>query len=177
VRAAIAKALARLGVGLVAVIGGCWALAASGALSGGVSARLGAGLGVGMTLALTLPLVWPARQAHGAFEALLVAPRVAPPEQPGSLREVELAVAAASGARGGYSFYYRLRPLLVEVVRHRLRLGYDIDFDAAPERARALLGDALWDLVDPDLPPPSGRSGLGLPASRLRAALSTLEDL
>jgi hypothetical protein len=84
-------------------------------------------------------------------------------------REVTLATANA------FDFHVRLRPTFREIAEHRLFDRYGIALDGEPERASAILGPDVWELVRPDRPPPRDRHSEGLPAERLRHAVETLE--
>lgn len=55
----------------------------------------------------------------------------------------------------------RVRPLLVRLAEERLRTRHGIDAGAAPESARGIVGEQLWQLMtgpaQPDSPPPGAR--------------------
>jgi hypothetical protein len=69
-----------------------------------------------------------------------------------------------------------LRPLLLPIVAARLgRRG--VDLTLAPERARELLGERLWEIVRPDRAPAGDRVSRGLGGERLRAVIHRLEQL
>jgi hypothetical protein len=69
-----------------------------------------------------------------------------------------------------------LRPLLVPIVTARLgRRG--VDLGLAPERARELLGERLWEIVRPDRTPAGDRTSRGLAGADLHAVLERLEQL
>ena len=86
-------------------------------------------------------------------------------------REVTLATTNA------FDLHVRLRPALREIAEHRLYDRHGVTLDAEPERARAALGDAVWDLVRADRPPPRDRHAPGMPYPELRALVETLETL
>jgi len=73
--------------------------------------------------------------------------------------------------------HVRLRPLVTDIARQRLadRTGVRLDTDA--EAASALLGDATWELVRPDRPPPADRRGRGLAPEQVRAIVESLEGI
>ena len=73
--------------------------------------------------------------------------------------------------------HFRLRPLLREIAEHRLSVRHGIELDAEPERARAVLGEAVWDLVRPDREPPRDRHAAGPRPAHLRAVVETLERI
>jgi hypothetical protein len=73
--------------------------------------------------------------------------------------------------------HLRLRPALREAAAQRLRVRHGVDLDADPRRARALLGDETWELVRPDVKPPSDRFGPGITPAQLGRTLDVLEAL
>lgn len=92
--------------------------------------------------------------------------------QPATLNRVEqetvLGVAAA------FELHHRLRPRLRALAAGLLATRRRVSLDGDPV-ARAMLGDATWDLVRPDRPPPEDRRARGLPVSELRAVVESLE--
>jgi hypothetical protein len=96
------------------------------------------------------------------------------PARPSELARIEREVVLASTS--SFDVHYRLRPILREVAAHRLA-GRGIDLDAGAPETRALLGEDVWELVRPDREPPDDRFGPGLPLSRLRTTLDTLERI
>jgi hypothetical protein len=107
------------------------------------------------------------------FDATLAAMRRAPAESAESalVRELELSTYNA------FHFHSRLRPLLRDVVAHRLRSRYGVELDAEPVRARELVGAAAWEVVRPDRPPPSDRMGAGPTVAELHVVVDELEDV
>ena len=86
-------------------------------------------------------------------------------------REVTLGVASS------YDLHFRLRPTLRETAAGLLAVRRGIDMDRQPDRARRALGDETWELVRPDLPPPTDRLARGVEPERLRHVVETLEAL
>ncbi|MET7279242.1 hypothetical protein ABZS29_13490 [Kribbella sp. NPDC005582] len=71
---------------------------------------------------------------------------------------------------GSYTFARRIQPLLLELTIDRLVHRHGIDPDLDPERARAFVGDQLWDLITSD-----DRRIAGL--AEIEAAIQTIENL
>jgi hypothetical protein len=93
-----------------------------------------------------------------------------PPELARLEREVEMA------RQTTFDTYYRLRPTLREIARHRLaRRG--VDLDAPGGSAETLLGEDAWALVRPDLPRPSHHFAPGATLEQVDRALDSLERL
>jgi hypothetical protein len=173
-----------------------WAVVVWGALgtlvrSGAFSAAIAWRLGVAAAVAIG---------AHRTFTLLPESARPAPPAgasraptgrrkltrrreaieaelglRPRGLVELEHVIAFA-GQRAG-DVHFRLRPILREVAAERLASRHAVDLDNAPERARVLLGDPLFELVRPDRPEPADRLGPGVAPGDLHAAVLALERL
>ncbi|HET7571334.1 MAG TPA: hypothetical protein VFJ77_01555 [Gaiellaceae bacterium] len=94
-----------------------------------------------------------------------------PPELVRTERELTLAAATAGHA------HRRLLPLLREVAAARLWAGHGIELWRRPERARAILGEETWELVDPDRPEPDDRNAPGIPLPRVASVVDRLEEL
>ena len=86
-------------------------------------------------------------------------------------REVALAMDAS------YDLHVRLRPTLRLIAAHRLASRRNVDLDADPERARAILGDDAWEVVRADRPPPEDRFARGIPRETLHAVVDRLESV
>jgi hypothetical protein len=74
-----------------------------------------------------------------------------PPDDPSdriprSLVSLESTVLASH--ENDRAFAHRLRPRLVDLADHRLRVHHGVDPAVEPERARLVLGDTAW-LIDP----------------------------
>jgi hypothetical protein len=91
-------------------------------------------------------------------------------------RQLERSERAAEMLSTAGDVHVTLRPVLREVADERLR-ARGVELTAQPERARALLGDALWELVRPDRPPPADRLAPGLTPGERDALLDRLEAL
>lgn len=98
----------------------------------------------------------------------------APDERPPELARLEREVAMARQTT--FDMYYRLRPVLREIARHRLaRRG--VDLDAPTGWAAQLLGEEAWALVRPDLPRPRHHFAAGVPLEQIERAIASLETL
>jgi hypothetical protein len=95
----------------------------------------------------------------------------APP--PPTLTRLEKDVAL--GVAGSFELHYRLRPRLRSLARIRLATHRGISLDDEPDAARDVLGDAAWDLVRPDRPPPENRLAGGLPVPALTDVVDAME--
>ena len=99
-------------------------------------------------------------------------PRAERPEQLVRLeRQVALARAAA------FDVHYRLRPVLREIARDRLWRRRALELDGEQPAARAALGEAVWELVQPNRTPPADTFAPGMGVSELREVVRTLERL
>jgi hypothetical protein len=74
-------------------------------------------------------------------------------------------------------FHVRLRPILREIAAARLARAHGVVLDRDRDAARALLGDALWEVVRPDRPEPSARSLPGPGLEGLRPLIERLEEV
>jgi hypothetical protein len=104
-------------------------------------------------------------------------PRVqqVPDDEP-PLRIRQIAHIIEESERSEFGVDRSLRPLLLPIVTARLgRRG--VDLALAPERARELLGQRLWEIVRPDRAPAGDRVSRGLGGEQLRAAIDRLEQL
>jgi len=107
------------------------------------------------------------------FDAAFVAKSL-PGARPASLARIEREVTLAAGT--AFDVHYRLRPVL-RTVATGLLLRRGIDLERSPERARAVLGPEVWELVRPDRPPPSNRTAPGMPIADLEGVVAHLERL
>jgi hypothetical protein len=81
------------------------------------------------------------------------------------------------GVAGSFDLHSRLRPRVRGLAASLLAARRGVSLDAAPERARELLGETTWQLVRGDRPPPEDRLAAGLPANDLRRVVESLERL
>jgi hypothetical protein len=126
-------------------------------------------LALAAVLAAATALRLRATQGRGA------AARYREPEEP-PLRLRQIADILAESEESEFGVDRSLRPLLVPIAGARLgRRG--VDLSLAPERARELLGEPLWEIVRPDRAPAARRVGHGVAGADLRAALDRLEQL
>ena len=96
-----------------------------------------------------------------------------PPDRVRQLEELEHAVDFSLTT--AFDVHYRLRPHLVRIASHRLAARRGIQLEDDPEAARRVLGDAAWELIRPDRPPPADRNARGIDLPALRAVLRGLE--
>ncbi len=130
---------------------------------------LAVALGLAAALAVATALRLRAWQAHRQEPA-----RRDVDEPPLRLRQIAGILAESEQSEFGVD--RSLRPFLVPIVAARLgRRG--VDLTIAPERARDLLGDRLWEIVRPDRTPAAHRVSRGLGRAELRAAIERLEGL
>jgi hypothetical protein len=95
-------------------------------------------------------------------------------EPPLRLRQIAAMLRDAEASEHGVN--RSLRPFLLPIASARLaRRG--VDLTLAPERARELLGDGVWEIVRPDRPAAVTRVGHGIAGTDLRAAIERLEQL
>ncbi|HET7466854.1 MAG TPA: hypothetical protein VFL29_09310 [Candidatus Dormibacteraeota bacterium] len=96
-------------------------------------------------------------------------------EVPADLESLQLAVQLAMSSE--FDRHYRLRPVMVDIAAGLLarRRGVDLFFDR--ERASALLGPELWELVRPERPEPPGRGRRELDGAALARMVDALEGL
>lgn len=73
--------------------------------------------------------------------------------------------------------HVRIKPLLRDVVEHRLWRSRGIELERSPERAREILGDELYELVRPGRPDPNARYFRGLDLKRLSSVLDEIEAI
>jgi hypothetical protein len=78
------------------------------------------------------------------------------------------------GSASAFDFHRRVRPLLREVAEYRLR-GRGILVDEQPARARAILGEDVWELVCREREPPDDRHAPGLGLDELESLVDRLE--
>ena len=109
-----------------------------------------------------------------AFEAALRA-RVVEPMRPPELVRTEREIMLGTSSAG--HLHQRLLPMLREAAAARLSANHNVDLARRPDTARALLGEDAWELLRPDRPEPHDRNDSGIPMRRLRAVVSTLEEL
>jgi hypothetical protein len=95
------------------------------------------------------------------------------PAEPELALEREILLSRASE----FHFHVRLRPVLREIAAHRLWSRYGVDLDREPARARELVPAHVWEVVDPNRPPPEDRLGRGPTVPSLSAVVAELERL
>jgi hypothetical protein len=108
-----------------------------------------------------------------AFDAAFTAKTLAG-ARPAALERTEREVTLSTGT--AFDVHYRLRPVL-RTVATGLLLRRGIDLERSPERASAVLGPDVWELVRPDRPPPSNRTAPGMSIAELDRAVDQLEQI
>lgn len=118
-----------------------------------------------LVLAALVPRVPSRRRAKG--------PRRSAP-RPATLERIERVVDAGRQTAG--DVHVRVRPLLREIAAPLLRRE-GVRLDSEPQRARALLGEELWEVVRDDRPRPQERRAPGLALADLERLVQRLERL
>lgn len=95
--------------------------------------------------------------------------------RPGALVRLEREVSMAGST--AFDVHYRLRPALIELAVGLLSSRRGIDLAQEPERAHAVLGDDVWELVRPDRPQPLERGGTGISNAHLERVVVALEQV
>ena len=96
-------------------------------------------------------------------------------ERPGSLNRLEREVSMAGSA--AFDVHFRLRPVVTELATELLSSRRGIDLERDPARARAAIGDDVWEIVRPDRPQPVERHGSGIGEAELGRVLTALESI
>jgi hypothetical protein len=107
------------------------------------------------------------------FELDLRKPIAAPVEIAG-LRSIETDLRMAEASAFGLEF--RLKPLLRELATWRLARNHGVDLAAAPEAARGILGDRLFELTRAVEELPEYRDP-GIPLAEVHAGVERLEEI
>ena len=94
--------------------------------------------------------------------------------RPDALQRIERVVGAGRQSAGDVQV--RVRPLLREIADPLLRRE-GVRLDSEPQRARALLGEELWEVVRPDRPRPQDRRAPGLTLSEFEQLVHRLQRL
>jgi hypothetical protein len=108
-----------------------------------------------------------------SFELELRQPRAAPVEIAG-LRSIETDLRMSEASAFGLEF--RLKPLLRELATWRLMRNHGVDLAAAPDAARAILGDRLFELTRAAGELPEFRDP-GIPLAEVQASVERLEGI
>ena len=109
------------------------------------------------------------------FAASLRRPPAAAEHRPDALVRLERVMSMAGST--AFDVHYRLRPAITALAAELLSARRGIDLDRDPERARAALGEDVWDLVRPDRPQPPERHDAGIGEDALDRVVTTLEHL
>jgi hypothetical protein len=110
-----------------------------------------------------------------AFDRALVPP---PPREltaPSEPARIRFEVGAAT--HRSMELHHQLRRRLRRLAEDRLGADHGVDIDADPDAARTLLGEEAWDLLRPDLTPPSDRFGPGMPIEGITRIVTAVEEL
>ena len=109
------------------------------------------------------------------FAASLRRPQLGGASRPDALLRLER-VATMAGSTA-FDVHFRLRPAITALAGELLSSRRGIDLDHDPDRARAALGEDVWDLVRPDRPQPSERHDTGMGEDALDRVVTMLEHL
>ena len=95
-------------------------------------------------------------------------------ERPAGLARLERQLTMAKRA---IDLHVRLRPFVTELSAELLQARRGIDLRREPERARAVLGEDVWELVRPDRAAPEDRHAAGIDEPTLERMVTALERL
>ena len=109
------------------------------------------------------------------FAASLRRPQPAGESRPDALVHLERVMTMAGST--AFDVHFRLRPAITTLAGELLSSRRGIDLDHDPDRARAALGEDVWDLVRPDRPQPSEWHGACIGEDALGRVVTTLEHL
>ena len=124
---------------------------------------------------LALALVLLRRSYPRARPLRAAAPTDQPSRRPATLARIEQEIAL--GAAGSFDLHHRLRPRLRQIASELLVARRGVWLDREPERARAILGDATWEIVRPTRPVPEDRLARGIPIRDLDVVVESLERI
>jgi hypothetical protein len=156
----------------VALVPAVTVAAVAGGFLVGYPAEVGAATAI--ALAAVMALVTTRGLALRARSRARPAARAAGPRQLDQLRRVDDALAAAQASEVGVD--RELRPLLRPIAAIRLA-PRGVDLDRHLEKARAHLGEPLWEIVRADRPRASNRVAGGISAVELDRVIERLEQL
>jgi hypothetical protein len=91
------------------------------------------------------------------------------------LARVEREVVMGTGT--AFDAHYRLRPLLRDIAEHRLATRRGLALDSGSEDVHSLLGDELWELLEPNRPRPRRHHDPGVPLRSVADAVDRLEAI
>ena len=81
------------------------------------------------------------------------------------------------GVAGAFDLHYRLRPHVRSLAVALLATRRGASLDARPDDAKAILGDATWELARTDRPRPADRMASGIAPAQLAHVVESLERL
>jgi hypothetical protein len=129
-------------------------------------------LGALLLLALVRITAAPREDEEPSVFELAARERPPPGAQLAELARMERDVVLATAER--FDNPHRIRPLLRDIAELRLAATRGLDIRHDRDEARALVGDDVWELVDPERDPEAAPK---LDLDRLERAVSTLERL
>ena len=109
------------------------------------------------------------------FVASLRRPPAPAEHRPDALLRLERVMSMAGST--AFDVHFRLRPTITALASELLSSRRGIDLDHEPDRARAALGEDVWDLVRPDRPQPSEPHDTGMGEDALDSVVTTLEHI
>jgi hypothetical protein len=166
-----------LAVALVASAGFALAIG-TGAPDPGIAKRAFAACLAALILAVLVRLVAvrPRPRGEATFDTLIATPAAEPDSALRPLAGLEQAIRFATSSAGDY--HVGLRPVLIDLVRHRLSSnGLRLEDPAQQARIEELISPALYELVRPGVLQPAERFAPGVPRAALESAVDTLEGL
>lgn len=145
------------------------------------AAHLAAGPAAVIILAAGLAVLGLLAARAGIPPALPSRPAPRPPDEPDELREFpsyRRVREAVSWSRVSARHHDSVtRPLLVRLLAAALAERHGIDVHREPGRARELVGEDVWPLLDPGRPRSADTFAPGPDPAALRAAVDRLEEL
>jgi hypothetical protein len=97
---------------------------------------------------------------------------------PQSLRQVRWIERNLRAARqSAFDLRIRFRPLVRQIAAVALARRYGIVLEREPERAREVMSERLWRLLEEEQEPPENRFARGLSSDELRALIEDLEAI
>lgn len=157
------------GIGLVAALA---AVAVAAGFLTGYPAQVGAATTI--AVAAFVSLITTLDLAARAELRVRSVQRTADPAPPEQLRRVGETLAAAQVSE--VRLFRELRPLFRSIAAMRLA-GRGVDLDRHTEKARAILGDELWEVVRAEAPRGSNRLAGGISAAGLQGLIERLERI
>jgi len=177
-RTPVARAARRALLAAVAASAGFALAIGTGAPDPGAAKRAYAGCLAALILAVLVRVIAarPRPRGEPTFESLLAMPPVEPDSALRPLAGLEQAIRFATSSAGDY--HVSLRPVLVDLVRHRLSSnGLRLEDPTQQSRIEELISSEVYELVRPGLVQPAERFAPGVPRAALESAVDSLEAL